>query len=160
MFSFARHRSLTRSCSSSCQSPCPCRCQRPCCPAMRCSKPLPAPTDPLVSYAAFVLARSRRTEAPRSRTSTGSMSDVTAASGELAMITSSRGSPKRLCFSEKCLEPQLLRTTTECCCLCGCMVLVLLVLVMLQLYSFIVVLLCPIPRNGPPICRESCEKNP
>ena len=62
--------------------------------------------------------------------------DVTAASSELAMITSSRGSPKRLGFSEKCLEPQLLRTTTECCCLCGCMVLVLLVLAMLQLYSF------------------------
>ena len=119
---------------------------------------LPAPSAPLVPSAAFVLARSRRTEAPRSRTSTGSMSDVTAASGELAMITSSRGSPKRLCFSEKCLEPQLLRTTTECCCLCGCMVLVLLVLAMLQLYSFIVVLLCHIPRNYPPICRESCEK--
>ena len=85
--------------------------------------------------------------------------DVTAASSELAMITSSRGSPKRLGISEKCLEPQLLRTTTECCCLCGCMVLVLLVLAMLQLYSFIVVLLCRIPRNYPPICRESCEKN-
>ena len=38
LFSFIHHRSLTRSCSSSCQSLCHCRCQRPCCPAMRCSR--------------------------------------------------------------------------------------------------------------------------